>query len=296
MALFCGLVLFAAGNCAAKELSSKVFVFVSEPMGKTDWEAYPEANEIYDSDGKLLIVGRKELSKEGDYTLSVKIQNAAGETIYSHDEKQKTRGESGKDIYILFKKEIELNQDFKAKLTEKNTINIYCDNQLFETKPLLYTKKSMLNSNIKQIVILPFFSDTNDTLHYQYRDMILNTFSDAINCEIRRISAEVVPSYISAQKISDLKIKDCLKDSPSRERLKNLFGADVYVLGNVRVPKYTHEAFEFRVWVINVKTGKVEKFQDSVIDESERFIEPKMRKMIFNVLYKKGLVAYLSGL
>lgn len=293
--LCCGLLFFAASYSEAKELKVKIAVLANEPMSKGDWPAYPDVKEIFDSDAKFIVMGYKEMEKEGDHTIQYKIQNASGAIVYSFEEPTKSRKISSGGFLLFFSTEIQLSEDLKVQLSQNNTINIYCDNQFLEAKSLQYTKKNAVNPNIKQIVILPFFSDTNETMNYQSRDMIFNTFSDSLNCEIKRYCAEVIPAFIAEQKTADIKIKDCIKNKKSFERLNSIFGADLYVFGSVCVPKYTDEAFELKVWVINAKTGESKKFQDSAIDESESFIEPKMKKMIFNVLYKKGLIAYLSG-
>jgi hypothetical protein len=291
------LFMFCAGflqGCATLE-PPRFMVFANEPMGKSDELAYPELEEIYASDDKMVVVGWTEVPKTGTYSIRVLLQNGRAEAVYDEQKEVNAKIYEEKPI-VLYENSIPLNAEFKTKLSPINTLYIYCDNRVLVTKQLKYAPQDVHNRNIKQVVMLPFFSKAQETFDYRSKDRILNTFADALGCEIKRITPEVIPHYITEQKIADLKVSTCLQNPTCRARLKEIFGEGVFITGNVNVPKYTHEFFNLQVYVFDSQTGKVQEFKSSFTDESETYIEPKMRKIIKGILVKEGLWAYLRGL
>lgn len=283
-------------SCCQTLSPPRFFVLNNEPMRNSYSTGYLELQEVYDSDGQLYVGGWADVAKEGTFVMELKLLNPKGEQIYAYKKDVKSDSYKGQP-YVSFWNNIHLDQDLIAKLSPGNiTINIYCDYKPLITKEIKYTPGSIINKNVNQVVILPFYSSTKSTFRYEYKDQTLNTFAYAVTNEVKRIVPEVIPHYIAEQKLTNQDTEKCIDNPACRERLKEIFGEAIIIQGDANMPKYVDELRSLKIYVFNTKTGEVKEFKEVALCTEGGYITDCMRTMLKNILYKNGLLAYLRGL
>ncbi len=272
------------------------YAFSNEPMRNSYSNCYIELQDVYDSDGQIYVMGWAYVEKEGTYVMELKMLNPKGEQIYTYKKDFKSDTEKGK-TWVGFWNTIRLDPDLIAKLSPGNiTINIYCDGKPLVTKQIKYTPGSIINKNVNQVVVLPFYSRASETIEYAYKDEVLNTMAYAVTNEIKRIAPEVIPHYTAEQKLADKIPQKCLDDPVCRERLKKTFGDAIIVEGDVTLPYYADYPIGLKITLLNTKTGEVKTYRNLMQCNEGSRRSDCMRALIRDSLYEQGLLAYIRGL
>lgn len=209
----------------------KFWVLADEPMANTYIAAYPQIEDLFESDKKIVLIAEViEMPKE-QYTVNVQIQDSKGDDIY--DEQKNLEKKMGKDKpYIVFT--VDLDDQLKQKLSPGIiSINVHVDNMKYPLKTLSYGMEGAPYHKAGKVYILPFYSSKNQLFDYRARNNILNTFSDAIKGAVQRINPEVIPVEMSAYALSKLKQKGCFEDEKCKADLVRLFGEGVFITGDV---------------------------------------------------------------
>jgi len=291
------IVLFIVLISGCRTMSPPRFYALSdEPMRNSYAGFYLELQEVYDSDGQIFVMGWADVEKEGTYVMELKMLNPKGETIYTYKKDVKSDTNKG-EITVGFWNTIHLDPDLTAKLSPGNiTIHIYCDGKLLDTKQIKYTPGSIINPNVNQVVVLPFYSSTQSTVERAYRDGMLNTFAYTVTNEVKRVAKEVIPHYVAEQKLSDKVPQKCLNDPACRERLKETFGEAIVIEGDVILPYYVDFPYELKITLFNTKTGEVKGYKNFMLCTEGSKISTCVKSLIKSILYQQGLLAYIRGL
>ncbi|RPI79697.1 MAG: hypothetical protein EHM45_01820 [Desulfobacteraceae bacterium] len=285
---------------------AEFFVFTNEPLVETFKGYYPEVEEFYESDAKLVFIAPSEYQKPEKYLVKVQLQNANGIKIYEGQGELNAKYALNQSFlyYPLY-----LDKEVKAKLAPGMvTARLYVDGRPYAPKQLKYNPESIINRNYNQVVILPFYSTGNRIWDYKARREILNTFADAIHCEVKRVIPATVNPYDSAQKIAGLDIRKCFKDPACLKHLRDTYGEGLFITGdvdvmnapilrNIGVNKGGALGLEIQleVLVVNSKTWEIKKFRYA-FNPVSLTVEEAIKNLIKNVLYKEGLLAHIRGL
>jgi hypothetical protein len=274
----------------------RFYALSDEPMRNSSPSGYLELQDVYDSDGQIFVMGWADVEKEGTYVMELTMVGPKGEQIFTNKRDAKSDTYQGQP-YVYFGTKIHLDQDLIAKLSPGNiTIHISCDGKPLVTKQIKYTPGSIINQNVNQVVVLPFYSSTNSTFTYDSKDWTLNTLAYAVTNEIKRIAKDVIPHYVAEQKLSDKIPKKCFDNVSCRDRLKEVFGEAIIIEGDADIPKYTDDPRTLKISVYNTKTGDVKEFRYTTICVEGGYRSDCIRDLLKTVLYKSGLLAYIRGL
>ncbi|RPI75823.1 MAG: hypothetical protein EHM45_14350 [Desulfobacteraceae bacterium] len=286
-------VSFAYGG----DKNPKFYIFTNEPAIETFKNAYPEAEEFYDSDVKLVFVAAADYSKPEKYQVRVQLQNNNGIKIY--DEQQELNPKYHKTdpllYYTLF-----LEKSLKSKLADGMvTARLYVDGRPYEAKQLKYNPENIVNKNYNQVIVLPFYCTGDRIWDFKAKNEILSTFADAFHGEIKRIIPATMPPDVAKQKVMGLNLKKCFKDPACLRNLRDVFGEGLFITGDMAVPVYnfhgSYSEVSLEILVVNSKTWETRKFAH-VFMPTTMLAPEAMKILIQKILYQQGLLAYVRGL
>jgi hypothetical protein len=281
----------------ADSKNPEFYILANEPLVETFKNAYPEVEEFYDSDTKLVFVATAEYSKPEKYLVKVQLQNPNGIKIVDEQRELNPKYSKNKPwIYYV----LSLDKEVKAKLfAGMVTARLYIDGRPYGAKSLKYNPENIINKNFNQIVILPFYCTGDRVWDYKLKEDIINTFADAIHCEVKRITPSVIPPDLSKQKSMGLNIKKCFKDPDCLKNLRDIYGEGIFITGDVAVPSYyfrsSYSRVVLEVMLVNSKTWEMKKFAHT-FEPSTMYAPEAMKILIQKVLYQQGLWAYVRGM
>ncbi|RPI74722.1 MAG: hypothetical protein EHM45_17595 [Desulfobacteraceae bacterium] len=297
--LFCCLCAGVLSPVRAGFKEPEFFVFANEPLVETFKGYYPEVEEFYESDAKLVFIAPSEYRKPEKYLVKVQLQNTNGIKIYEGQGELNAKYAMERSFlyYPLY-----LDKEVKAKLAPGMvTARLYVDGRPYAPKQLKYNPESIINRNYNQVVILPFYSTGDRIWDYKARKDILNTFADAIHCEVKRVISATLNPYDSGQKILGLDIRKCFRDPACLKHLRDTYGEGLFITGDVDVKEIPRARLagtfqiELEVLAVNSKTWEIKKFKYTFNPVALK-TEEAIKNLIKNVLYKEGLLAYVRGL
>jgi hypothetical protein len=181
-------------------------------------------------------------------------------------------------------------------------IKLNLDGKPYKDKRLQYHKQSLINKNISKVVILPFFSYTNQFFNAELKDEILNTFADIVRVEMQRAAPEVIAPEISGPKLSKLKIKGCLEHAACQNELTNIFAQGAFVTGDVNIPKLDLSArgeekeASLTLFLYNSRTKESTTFKSSLLMKVTDTELGIMKALIQDIFGKKGFLFHVRSL
>jgi hypothetical protein len=294
------LMIFYPLQGYAAEKSPKFMIFAHELMEGTFKEAYPEIEELYESDNQLVLITYDRVLKSGTHLVKVQIENAIGERIYDESKEVMVQNEKpGPCIYYT----APFDEAFKAKLMPVFvTIRFSLDGKSYEPRQIKYSAQNAMKKNASQVIVLPFYSSTNTLFDYSLKEEILNTFAGAIGHEIKRAFPKMISSDMVKAKRLDLKSKGCFKHPPCHKQLQEAFGEGIFLTGDVNIPNTTGwlttpKFAKLEIYVFNARTGDEREFKsDYIINGPGEKGADSMKKLIIDAFHREGLLLYMRAL
>jgi hypothetical protein len=263
-------------------------VLTTPPLDNTIHSCYPSIKTIYQSDDEIILVSMWSSTGESkNHRIRWEIYNQADERIYTAKEQYVTIRR-----YMSNYQHILLDNDLKAKLQLGTcTVKLYFDDKLVKYQDIKYINESLINANLNGAVILPFRFKASS---YVQEKVALNTVTNAIYGEVRRIIKDTVPPSAAEEEIPYKFHPKLFSDEEKMARIKEIFPENIFLSGTLELKQYKHERMALIVSVYDARKGYTRKFGYQT-SASENY-ETIMIDLIDGVLYRKGLLEYLRSL
>lgn len=261
-------------------------ILPAKPVSYTSPSCYPTIEEIYQSDDEIYLVsswGKR--AKSSDHWLQWIISTLKGEPIHITPERYVTIHPN------MFRSErIKLKANLREKLQFGTyTVNLYLDDKLLKSQDVKYINKSIINPNLNGAVILPFSFVGPGQLS---RKSYLNTTTNAICGEIKRIVKETVPPAVAEEEIGDDFSPEYLNDPNRMSSVTGVFSEDILITGTLKFSDMADEINLLIVYVYQSKTRTKKKFMH-IEGGGKRYYHLILADLIKGVLYEQGLLEYL---
>lgn len=277
-------------GCSIKPKAIKIIA--SEPVKGTVPLCYPSIEKVYASDDEIVLVSSwGESVNPGNYTLRWEIFDNKDNRIY----KSKLVNQKIKAHWTSWYK-IPLDSSTKERLKSGNyIIKLFIDDQLVQSKSVQYIAKSILNKNIRGVVILPFLNKTIEVNYAGHQSpVITNTVATAIYSEVKRIVPDTVPHHVVKQKLGNKFSQNCFNEKECLNLIQANFDGEIFITGSIELKKYVGEICTLKVYVYNSNTGEKTKYEHR-ISLRQSYAEI-INSLLTSILYKKGLLDYLKSI
>ena len=247
-----------------------------------------------------MLIVELDSAKNPKHLVKAQILNPKGEIIY--DEEKELEAQPGnRKPYVAYN--IALDPELRSKLIPGSmSIKLYLDGRSFLIKQLTYQDQSVHKKQIAKLVVLPFYSTTNQFFDYKSKDAILSTFSDALKCEAQRYFSNVIPADISEKSVSEMNIKNCFENEGCRNNINKIFGESIFISGNVSLPAANsawsnpeREVF-LEVFLFDSRQIQMKKFRSSSQIKSGDLPAVIMKSLLDDLLVKQGFLLYIRSL
>lgn len=269
----------------------------TQPMDSTFISSYLTIETLYNSDKEVVfVIGWGAISEPENH--SVKFELGTDDNIiYS-----KTFEEFTISPNSFFHFTVPINKIIKYEpLPEKFMAYVYIDDKLSAHQYLAFQQKSIINKNIRNAVILPFYEqETGEPYQFHFSagamNAILNTCAHSIYCEVKRIIPNTVPHYVSEEKIGYPISADCFKDLDCISHLKGLFGDGLFISGSIYITRWHARECNLKLYVYNSKTGETLEYRGSWVTSQNWTIGDTIHRLIKEIVYLHGMQADLIKL
>jgi len=263
-------------------------VLTTPPLDNTIHSCYPSIKTIYQSDDEIILVSMWSSTGESkNHRIRWEIYNLADERIYTTKEQYVTIRR-----HMSIYQHILLDNDLKAKLQLGTcTVKLYFDDKLVKYQDIKYINESLINANLNGAVILPFRFKASS---YVQEKVALNTVTNAIYGEVRRIIKDTVPPSAAEEEIPYKFHPKLFSDEEKMARIKEIFPENIFLSGTLELKQYKHERMALIVSVYDARKGYIKKFGYQTSASAD--YETIMIDLIDGVLYRKGLLEYLRSL
>ena len=264
-------------------------VLPAKPVSYTSPLCYPTIEEIYQSDHEIWLVSSWGSSaKSSDHRLRWEICTLDGEPIHTIPDYHETIYSNMFNSY-----RIKLDTTLKENLQSgMYTVKLYLDDKLIRSQDVKYINKSIINPNLNGAVILPFSFDGPSKLS---RKPYLNTTTNAICGEVKRIVKETVPPAVAEEGIGDDFSPEYLNDPNRMNSVTGVFSEDILITGTLEFSDWEDDTNLLAVYVYQSKTRTKKKFMH-IEGGAKRYYHLVLADLIKGVLYEQGLLEYLGTL
>jgi hypothetical protein len=273
-------------SCGPRLKSTKILS--TPPYDNTLHSCYPTIKEIYQSDNELVFVSSWSSSgKLEDHRIRWEIYNLAGERI--HTSRETTVTIRNRMSYFHT---ITLNDNVKENLQSGTcTVKLLLDDKVIKYQDVKYINESLINDNLNGAVILPFRFRSSS---YVQDKVVLNTVTNAIYGEVRRIIEDTVPPSAAEEEIPYKFHPKLFSDQEKMARIKEIFPENIFLSGTLELGEWKTDSMILTVSVYDARKGYIRKF--AYLTSASGTFESIMIDLIDGVLYKKGLLEYLRSL
>lgn len=270
-----------------------ITVLTSVPMGNTAVSSYLSVSTFYESDTTLYLIARWDGKVEsGGHATRWEILDSNGKKVFSSSRKKLTIHSHMFTITPVAVKEILPDSQSHGQLT----VQFYMDDVLSLSKKIQYKNQSITGRGTQQVIILPFIEQNTEPTPWAegIRHTFQNTVADAIFCEVNRYFADTIPHYVAEQKVGKKLDLNCLKDKACASFLKETFGDNIFIYGNLSIQKFDMDASYLTVFVYNMKTDKLERFH---FFQRYNFSYPSLlRDLLSGVFHEKKMSEYIKNM
>lgn len=279
-------VLMSSVSCGPRLQGIKVLS--TPPYDQTLHSAYPTIKKIYQSDDELFFVSTWQVGgKPEDHRIRWEICTLEGESIYTSSEEHVTIRRR-----MSYYQPIQLDKNVKKRLQSGMcTVKLYFDDELKKSQDVEYISKSIINPNLNGAVLLPF---RFKTASYVQEKTVLNTVTNAIYGEVKRIIKDTVPPSAAEEGMPykfDPKFYD---DEKEMARIKKIFQKDIFLTGSLELGQYKIDRMALTVSVYDARKGHIRKFGYQTLASAN--YDTTILDLIEGILYKENLLEYLGTL
>jgi hypothetical protein len=265
-------------------------VLSTQPMGNTSVSSYLPIETLYKSDRTICLIARWGGAKESEnHRTQWEILDSTGKKIYSSSRDNVTIRSHMYTITQVTPKEFLAAGSHIDQLTA----NFFIDDELVQSKKIHYKNQSITSTIDQQVIILPFVEENIHPTPWGdgAKTFFQNTIADAIYCEVKRVFPETIPHYVVEQKVSRHLDPYCLKDESCKSFLKNVFGENIFIYGNLSIQKVDLDTSTLTVFVYNMKTDKLKKFH--FFHPYDFSFPSLMQDLLAGIFYKEGMLDFL---
>jgi hypothetical protein len=287
------LFIFGSGCSYLSKDPENILMLTAEPMGHTAISYYLPISTLYDSDAYLYLIALwGENIGSANHTMRWEIHDGKGVKIFSSPRKDfNIRANAYSQTPVVLKDILR-----KSQAPEQLTVRLFIDDKPVKSMQIAYKNKRITGNSDQMVVILPFIEENQDPTPWAdgIRTMFQNTTADAIYCEVSRIFPDTIPHYVVEQKVGRHLDPNCLKDTACASFLKDSFGENVFIYGNLSIQKFDLDASTLTVFVYDMKSKRLKKFH-----YFQRYMgsyASLVQDLLAGVLYEKGLLAYMGEL
>jgi len=266
-----------------------LLILPDEPMS-INGMSYPSMEVLYKSDDKIVIVPSWGIvGKPGRYNQKIEIIDNGGKILYSEEKKNVYIESNRFNCYA-----IPINDAIRGILSDgsKYTIKFYMNDELMLTQEGKYSDKNIVNSNIKNAVILPF-EVLQEKQYFTSSEGLANRFSHPLFIEVKRVIPDTKPSHISKDVIGKPISIGCFTDNKCIDDLKEKFNNDVIIGGKFELGESSMSISTLTVIVYNSKTNTIKKFIARESGSKMQF-NLMFSDIIRKLIYEEKILQYLQ--
>jgi hypothetical protein len=299
--VYLGLLLVLGMQPSSQADGSRQFtVLTAEPLPQTYINVYQDIKELFVSDTQLVLIAELDSNNNPKHTAEIQILNSKGEIAYDQEMELETKPGYRKP-YVACR--IAFDSELKSRLIPGFiSIKLHLDGNSFPIKQLTYRDQSIIKKQIAKLVVLPFYSTTNQLFDYKSKNAILNTFSEALTFEVQRYFPNLFPADSSIKDLSGLNLKNCFENADCRNNLTKIFKEGIFISGNVSLPAASKnrnapesEVF-LEVFLFDSRRNQTEKFKATyLIKQGDDPVE-LMELLAGDLLVKQGFLLYIRSI
>jgi len=281
-------VLLFVVSCGPQLTSTRVLAI--RPVSQTFHSSYPNIRKIYKSDDEIVLVSTwNPVGKSEGHNIRWEIYNSIGEMVHRTSDYDITIRPHMSNSY-----RIRFDERIKNRLSSGMCkIKMYLDENLVASHEVEYVDRSIINHNISGAVILPFrFAASSSAIPHK---AFLNTVSNAIYGDVKRIVEDTVPPAVAEERIGDLFYSHSITYENRMRRVAESFSEDIFITGSLHVEHYEGSPCILTVSVYHSRSQVTKTFKYSSLIREGRY-SAVLADLIEAVLYEEGLLEYLRTL
>jgi len=280
-------VLLLVISCGPQLTSTRVLAI--RPVSHTSHSSYPNIREIYKSDDEIVLVSTwNPVGKSEGHNIRWEIYNSIGERVHASRDYYATIRP-----HMSFFHTIRFDERIKNRLGSGTCkIKMYLDDKLQTSQDIEYVKRSIINHHIDGAVILPFRSDVIAPFPIK---PYLNTVSNAIYGEVKRIIKDTVPPAVAEERIGDRFYSQSFTDTNLMRSISADFSEDLFITGSLYLGREAGDLMDLTVYVHHSRMQTRKTFRYSSPIRQGRY-DRILADLIQGVLYEGGFLDYLRSL